>query len=106
MTECALHFDDLAGAVNLNERGKQDSQGLWESREILCREVEAVHLNIDSENDGLSIGLSVHHIANDETSKVFHVSIDCTLQLDDVKRLRDFLNLLLEWQRPRLSSVS
>jgi hypothetical protein len=102
--DCALCFADLSGRISVAERGQQNDRGFWDSNEFVSRDIENdIDLTVACEQDEIRIVLSAAHIENKETNRAFHSHINCNLEWNEVKQLRDFLSLILTWQLEKRS---
>jgi hypothetical protein len=99
LENCCISFE-VPGEIRVSERGKKNENGLWDSIELVevyVDEGQHVSISIDCTDnvDGISIGLSAHHIENEESGRAFHPALDAHLDWTATRQLRDFLSLLL-----------
>jgi hypothetical protein len=102
MKYCTISFEFLSGKIVLTERiGKLDAIGGFSNDDLITKELnDDLNLNVTiDDEEGVTIEQSVYHIENDETKKAFHAILTSNLEWDTVRQLRDFLNMILQWQQ-------
>jgi hypothetical protein len=100
LEECYLAFTG-AGTINLSERTDKD-RGCYGSVDLIDIETTETRLAIgwdgpdEEETDKVHLRISQHHAINDDTGRVFHAILSVSLGLDELRRLRNMINFLLE----------
>jgi len=98
--ELFFSFDEMPGRFEISERGEEEENG-WTSECLVNRKVEDdMNLSLGLiDEDGISLTMDAFHIEDEETKRAFHAVLKTTLRWNDVKILRDCLNVLLEMKQ-------
>ena len=105
MAENSLHFDYRRGGdIHIQERGPKDKRGYYTIHDKLVSTHDDIELHCawsdDDDDEGrgdhMRLELSSFHVENKETGRAFHCSQELCLDKSTIKKIRDFLNLVLE----------
>ena len=90
----------LDGTFDVSERVGDESPfetlSLVESPDVLSVEFGYSEDGDVTEEVGFFIGLSCHHVKNEETGRVFHANLRVHPDREQVKRIRNFCDYLLK----------
>ena len=114
-----LTFEGMLGEVSISERGQKKNEPpgkgdytrlepgmekaeaysyeMYSSTSLVSAEVADMTIRIGTDSDikTVIINLAVHHLADDETERVFHADIEGHLNQKQVRKLHAYLSFVL-----------
>lgn len=99
-TYLSMNFDHTPGRIDLKERVPKQGDDTAFPFPITLLETDtkvSLSIRIDEVGDRM-ISIDVHHVENEETKRVFHVTLDALLTWEMVGQLRNFFELFVKFE--------